>query len=182
MALYWPTPGLKGRTFKLCVLTRWDFNFCARSSPLRETKQGIFKIPHTLSTCCARAGWDVHWLVRTSADLEEQRRFFIVPRHGGWTHTSCFHRAAVQQAYVITDVSNIKAQAYTSPTQWNPLKYRAGTINISPFSHCFVSKELKMQGTCSAGKIRGKCILQGCWDSSVLSKMPSLFKGVLLLL
>ena len=27
---------LKGRTFKLCVLTRWDFNFCIRSSPLRE--------------------------------------------------------------------------------------------------------------------------------------------------
>ena len=35
MAIYWPTPGLKGRTFKLCVLTRWDFNFCVRSSPLR---------------------------------------------------------------------------------------------------------------------------------------------------
>ena len=33
MATYWPTPGLKGKTFKLCVLTRWDFNF--RSSPLR---------------------------------------------------------------------------------------------------------------------------------------------------
>ena len=34
MAIDWPTPGLKGRTFKLCVLTRWDFNFCVRSSPL----------------------------------------------------------------------------------------------------------------------------------------------------
>ena len=34
MAIYWPTPGYKGRTFKLCVLTRWDFNFCIRSSPL----------------------------------------------------------------------------------------------------------------------------------------------------
>ena len=33
MARYWPTPGLKGRTFKLCVLTRWNFNFCVRSSP-----------------------------------------------------------------------------------------------------------------------------------------------------
>ena len=29
------TPGFTGRTFKLCVLTRWDFNFCIRSSPLR---------------------------------------------------------------------------------------------------------------------------------------------------
>ena len=26
------TPGFKGRTFKLCVLTRRDFNFCVRSS------------------------------------------------------------------------------------------------------------------------------------------------------
>ena len=37
MAIYWPTPGFKGRTFKLCVLTRGDFNFCVRSSPLRGT-------------------------------------------------------------------------------------------------------------------------------------------------
>ena len=35
MASYWSTPCFKGRTFKLCVLTRWDFNFCVRGSPLR---------------------------------------------------------------------------------------------------------------------------------------------------
>ena len=35
MAIYWPTPGCKGRTFKLCILKCWDFNFCVRSSPLR---------------------------------------------------------------------------------------------------------------------------------------------------
>ena len=35
MVIYWPTPGFEGRTFKLCVLTRWDFNFCVRSSSLR---------------------------------------------------------------------------------------------------------------------------------------------------
>ena len=35
MAIYWPLPRFKGRTFKLCVLTRWDFNFCVHSSPLR---------------------------------------------------------------------------------------------------------------------------------------------------
>ena len=35
MAIYRPTPGFKGRTCKVCVLTRWDFNFCVRSSPLR---------------------------------------------------------------------------------------------------------------------------------------------------
>ena len=39
MAIYWPTPGYKGRTFKLCVLTRWDFNFCIRSSPLRGNRR-----------------------------------------------------------------------------------------------------------------------------------------------
>ena len=37
MAIYWPTPGFKGRTFKLFVPTRWDFNFCIRSYPLRGT-------------------------------------------------------------------------------------------------------------------------------------------------
>ena len=46
MAIYWPTPDFKGRTFKLCVLTRWDFNFCVRSSPLR----GIGKISILQST------------------------------------------------------------------------------------------------------------------------------------
>ena len=39
MAIYWPTPGFKGRTFKLCVLTRLDFNFCVRSSPLQEENE-----------------------------------------------------------------------------------------------------------------------------------------------
>ena len=35
MAICRPTPGFKGRTFNMCVLTKWDFNFCIRSSPLR---------------------------------------------------------------------------------------------------------------------------------------------------
>ena len=34
MAIYWLTLGFKGRTFKLCVLNRWDFNFCICSSSL----------------------------------------------------------------------------------------------------------------------------------------------------
>ena len=34
MATDWPTPGFKGRTFKLCVVTRWDFNFWVRSFQL----------------------------------------------------------------------------------------------------------------------------------------------------
>ena len=44
MAIYWPTPGFKGRTFKLCVLTRWDFNFCVRSSPLRGNRIRIRRV------------------------------------------------------------------------------------------------------------------------------------------
>ena len=44
MAIYWPTPGFKGRTFELCVLTRWDFNFCVRSSPRREFSKMRAKI------------------------------------------------------------------------------------------------------------------------------------------
>ena len=39
MAIYLPTPGFKGRAFKLCVLTRWDFNFCVRSSTLRGRRR-----------------------------------------------------------------------------------------------------------------------------------------------
>ena len=42
MAIYWPTPSFKGRTFKLCVLTRWDFNFCVRSSLLRGSKRSMY--------------------------------------------------------------------------------------------------------------------------------------------
>ena len=34
VAVYWPTRGFKGRTFQLCVLIRWDFNFCVRSGTL----------------------------------------------------------------------------------------------------------------------------------------------------
>ena len=44
MAIYWPTPGFKGRTFKLCVLIRWDFYFCVRSSPLLGFSLEVYQI------------------------------------------------------------------------------------------------------------------------------------------
>ena len=50
MAIYWSTPGFKGRTFKLCVLTRWDFNFCVRSSPLRGFKEKACKLLGSLQS------------------------------------------------------------------------------------------------------------------------------------
>ena len=50
MAIYWPTPGFKGRTFKLCVFARWDFNFCVSSSPLRGQRRKVV----TLKACRER--------------------------------------------------------------------------------------------------------------------------------
>ena len=44
MAIYWPTPGFTGRTFKLSVLTRQDFNFYVCNSPLRGTVWDIRRI------------------------------------------------------------------------------------------------------------------------------------------
>ena len=46
--VYWPTPGFKGRTFKLYVLIRWDFNFCVRSFLLQSTCH-----VRTISSVCA---------------------------------------------------------------------------------------------------------------------------------
>ena len=74
MAIYWPTPGFKGRTFKLWVLTRWDFNFCVRSSPLRghiktclDPKYNITLGPTILTKPASRlsADWWSKWLLKT---------------------------------------------------------------------------------------------------------------------
>ena len=45
MAIYQPTPGFKERTFQLCVLTRWDFNFCVCSSHLRGVVSQASSVP-----------------------------------------------------------------------------------------------------------------------------------------
>ena len=44
MAIYLPNPGYKGRTFELCVLTRWKFNFCVRNSPQRGNNSSISNV------------------------------------------------------------------------------------------------------------------------------------------
>ena len=49
VAIYWPTPGFKGRTFKLYVLTRWDFNFCVRSSHSRGKKIARAESAHVMT-------------------------------------------------------------------------------------------------------------------------------------
>ena len=61
-AIYWPTPGFKGRTFRVCVLTRWDFNFCVRSSPLRGTMRKPCTVRQVImeSVCNVSSFW---WLL-----------------------------------------------------------------------------------------------------------------------
>ena len=61
MAIYWPTPGFKGRVFELCVLNRLDFNFSVRSSPLRELF--FTPSPHTSYTAKRRTCGMVSWFL-----------------------------------------------------------------------------------------------------------------------
>ena len=60
MAIYWLTPGFNGRTFKLRVLTRWDFNFCVRSSPLRGVNQ---KMAHGKKKSTSQEAYTMHAFV-----------------------------------------------------------------------------------------------------------------------
>ena len=74
MAVYWPTPGYKGRTFKLCVLTRWDFNFCIRSSPLRGFNTAMSKVQQSVE-------WEFGKVVRlwTFLNFEKNLKLFLSP-------------------------------------------------------------------------------------------------------
>ena len=38
MTIYWPTPGFKGRIFKLCFLIRWDLIFLCPQLPTHKPK------------------------------------------------------------------------------------------------------------------------------------------------
>ena len=69
MALYWPTPGFRGRMFKLCILTRWDFNFCVRSSPARgfsRDKQTSLTTPKH-GRMCFEEVWQTNKLMDASS-------------------------------------------------------------------------------------------------------------------
>ena len=73
----WPTPGFRGRTFKLCVLTRGNFNFCVRSSPLKSQRHLCdrhttlsFSGPDPPSDSVVRPGWNSYTI-----------RDFIGPLH-----------------------------------------------------------------------------------------------------
>ena len=62
MALYWPTPGFKGRMFKRCVLTRWDFSFCVCSSSLRGAHTE--RRAHTQTQHIVRVLLNLPWLAK----------------------------------------------------------------------------------------------------------------------
>ena len=76
MAICWATPGFKGGTFKLCVLTRWDFNFCVRSSPLRgeeeeeEEEEAVYTAEpvNVWCTCFHRRSWPLSQFVDCNED------------------------------------------------------------------------------------------------------------------
>ena len=76
--MYWPTPGFKGRTVKLCALTRWDFNFRVRSSPLRgnETITFIQTGVLTYSRCLVNSTMVAVLMTSTNSNVGEGR---IVP-------------------------------------------------------------------------------------------------------
>ena len=83
MAIYWPTPGLKGRTFNFCVLTRWDFNFCVRSSPLRGCNAEVCTC--TCSTLCKKVSSKINSsTARNYVDLWRVRQREI--RHFSFTN------------------------------------------------------------------------------------------------
>ena len=78
MAIYCPTPGFKERTFKLCVLNRWDFNCCIHSSPLwgiveRTNKEEIRleELSEKTESCQANS-WNER-AIKTEIDTQEQK-------------------------------------------------------------------------------------------------------------
>ena len=59
MAIYWPTPGYKGRTFKLCVLNRWDSKFLRPQLPtmwLEWKNKSVTALLHVYKYQCAHTG------------------------------------------------------------------------------------------------------------------------------
>ena len=77
MAIYWPTPGFKRRTFKLCVLTRRDLNFCVRSSLLWYC--GSWSYAPLCSKLRARSKWKYRFAC--FAHCQEFRLISVVSVH-----------------------------------------------------------------------------------------------------
>ena len=85
MAVYWPTPGFKGRTYKFCVLNKLDFNFCVRSSPLREDEKKrahVKAFADIIIYYMALRSWTLH-----PTHIRKERTYrpsWSVPRQCNW--------------------------------------------------------------------------------------------------
>ena len=88
MAIYWPPPGSKGRTFKLCVLTRRDFNFCVRSSPTAGIENG--KINHCPKTFLDLQRLMEAWAGRIPASLSAKPEWNVSTR--AWPQGATWHK------------------------------------------------------------------------------------------
>ena len=86
MAIYLPSPGYKGRTFKLCFLNRWNFNFCVRSSPLRgngcmSSEDSFFNFFILSSFAVPAPQW-----------IQRNRQTYYENKWSGWRPESCFSK------------------------------------------------------------------------------------------
>ena len=122
MAIYWPTPGFKGRTFKLCVLTRWDFNFCVRSSPLRGSKRAYQLVKHLTTVKQGKATTVQN---RSGKCLTEERQ--ILNRWTEYSSELYNHKAngdpSVLKCHLHKEVQSLKkgksAELTTSQQNWS---------------------------------------------------------------
>ena len=119
MAIYWPIPDFKGRTFKLCVLTRWDVNFCVRSSQLRRC--GRRTIPNaecivTTTDFCIQMCSDV---IHTEEDEQKWIRT--------WVRRVATHAAITRSAHI---------QAYGVEMRFASLEF------LFRDSHCGLFREI----------------------------------------
>ena len=165
MAIHWPTPGFKGRTFQLCVLIRWDFNFSDRSSPLRDIDGKTTKYANAFDTvrlrliisACVFCNFVIVWhlLMSTAA------RFFSVvssspaairlfsyctrpAKNIGQTTTVPMNRVANGLLETAEDICQNRAELLTFKTHGTrPVK----TITVKTLLHCFSGTPTRKLGT-----------------------------------
>ena len=118
---------MKGRTFKLCVLTRWDFNFCVRSSPLRviRTAQKRFTAVFENNAATKRLDCTRALIGYAHLSIPEWREIKL------YTARWFFDSLSVSTAYLCYRLAV-------------PGSYRASRVASCPFpfSHCLMSFRL----------------------------------------
>ena len=103
MAIYWPTPSFKGRTFKVCVLNRCDFNpasaapHCGRIKDGKERKLNQILATTTVSRNSSSNTYNGKWTETVKLDHNcrvtktKHQRWYIKRNHETWKHLSCNH-------------------------------------------------------------------------------------------